>query len=109
MFMVMKREEDNTIIVVVTVEGVKVGEPGFKGYEHCYVPGYSARGGPFPKLRGKYARDPPCRANFTQRQMGNCPLPQRRVHRDHDFMEHHGVHFGFAGAFVICCVCQQVL
>ena len=58
MVRVMKREEDNTIIVDVTVEGVRAAEPGFKGCGQCYVPGCSARGGQFTKLREEYARDP---------------------------------------------------
>ena len=57
--LVMKREEDNSIIVVVTVEGVKAVDPGYKGRGHCYVPGYSPRGGKCTKLREKYAKKTP--------------------------------------------------
>ena len=57
--LVMKREEDNTILVVVTVESVKAVDLGFKGHGHCYVPGYSSEGGNCTKLREKYARNPP--------------------------------------------------
>ena len=52
--MVMKREEDNTIIVVVTVEGVKAAEPGFKERGHGYDPNYGPRGGKCTKLQQKY-------------------------------------------------------
>jgi hypothetical protein len=57
--MVMKRDEDNTIIVVVTVEGVKAAEPGFKGRGDGYNRGYGPRGGKCTKLQEKYARDHP--------------------------------------------------
>ena len=41
------------------MEGDKAAEPRFKGCGHCYVPGYSPRGGQFMKLLEKYARDSP--------------------------------------------------
>ena len=107
MVILMKREQDNTIIVVVTMEGVMAAEPGFKGRCHGYSPGYSPRGGKGRKLREKYATDPPNeqmlrndRWTVAHSRKGGCT--GTRV-----VWNHLCLHLGFAGVFVVCCVYQR--